>query len=163
VEQKKFRHDFYHRLNVVTIRVPSLTERREDIPALVEHYVQEFADQYGRRVQGFDSVSLKNLCEAQWPGNIRELRNTIERSVILADGPMLHWDSHFSEATDNLELPIHFSDDEFLPLEKLEQEYISHVLRCCNGKKTQAAKLLGIDKTTLWRKLRRYEDRAETV
>ena len=163
VEQKKFRHDFYHRLNVVTIRVPSLSERRDDIPALVEHYVQEFAEQYGRRVQGFDSVSLKHLCEAPWPGNIRELRNTIERSVILADGPVLHWDTFFNESTEDLDLPIQFSDDDFMPLEKLEQEYISHVLRCCNGKKTQAAKLLGIDKTTLWRKLRRYEDQSETV
>ena len=163
VEQKKFRHDFYHRLNVVTIRVPSLTERKDDIPALVEHYVHEFAEQYGRRVQGFDSVSLKHMCEALWPGNIRELRNTIERSVILADGPVLHWDAFYNETVEALDLPIQFSEDEFMPLEKLEQEYISHVLRCCKGKKTQAAKLLGIDKTTLWRKLRRYEDQAEMV
>lgn len=163
VEEKKFRHDFYHRLNVVTIRVPSLSERREDIPALVEHYVEEFAEQYGRRVQGFDSVSLKQICEAAWPGNIRELRNTIERSVILADGPVLRWDAFNNEVEVEADFPIQFSDDEFLPLEKLEQEYISHVLRCCNGKKNQAAKLLGIDKTTLWRKLRRYEDQSETV
>ena len=163
VEEKKFRHDFYYRLNVVTVRVPSLGAHREDIPALVEHYVQEFAAQYGRQVQGFDSVSLKRLCDAPWPGNIRELRNTVERSVILADGPVLHWDILFDESVDALGLAIHFSDDEFLPLEQLEQEYISHVLRCCNGKKTQAAKLLGIDKTTLWRKLRRYEDQSETV
>lgn len=163
VGEKKFRHDFYHRLNVVTIRVPSLNERRDDIPALVEHYVQEFSDHYGRRIQGFDSNSLKRLCESNWPGNIRELRNTIERSVILSDGPVLHWDALQNQKIDDLELPIQFSDDEFLPLEKLEQEYISHVLRCCNGKKTQAAKLLGIDKTTLWRKLRRYEDQIETV
>ena len=163
VEEKKFRHDFYHRLNVVTIRVPSLSERREDIPALVEHYVQEFSEQYGRRVQGFDSISLQQLCEAAWPGNIRELRNTIERSVILADGPVLRWDAFNNEAVIEEDFPIQFSDDEFLPLEKLEQEYISHVLRCCNGKKNQAAKLLGIDKTTLWRKLRRYEDQSEMV
>ena len=133
------------------------------IPALVEHYVHEFAEQYGRRVQGFDSVSLKHMCEALWPGNIRELRNTIERSVILADGPVLHWDAFYNETDEALDLPIQFSEDEFMPLEKLEQEYISHVLRCCKGKKTQAAKLLGIDKTTLWRKLRRYEDQSETV
>ncbi len=163
VEEKKFRHDFYHRLNVVTIRVPSLAERREDIPALVEHYVQEFATQYTRRVQGFDTTSLRHLCEAAWPGNIRELRNTIERSVILADGPILHWNAHYDESVAALALPIQFSDDDFMPLEQLEQEYISHVLRCCNGKKTQAARLLGIDKTTLWRKLRRYEDQSEMV
>jgi DNA-binding NtrC family response regulator len=163
VEQGSLRHDFYHRLNVVTLRVPPLAERREDIPALVDHYIREFAERYQREVSGFDKDSLQHLCEAPWPGNIRELRNTIERCVILADGPILHWDSGNGSIEENNCIPVRFSNEEFVSLDELEQEYINHVLRCFKGKKTKAAKVLGIDKTTLWRKLRRYETSEEWV
>lgn len=158
VETEKLRHDFYHRLNVVTIRVPSLHERRADIPALVTHYIQEFAARYHREVKGFDPASLQQICDATWKGNVRELRNTVERCVILADGPILNWgleDDQLSAETSSL--PVHFSEEEFVSLIELEQEYIHHVLKCTNGKKTQAARILGIDKTTLWRKLRRTD------
>ena len=167
VEDGQLRHDFFHRLNVVNIHVPSLSERREDIPALVDAFVREFSERYGRKVQGFDKASLVSLCTASWPGNVRELRNVIERCVILADGPILHWSPESMNPTDNTlpsgNLPVAFSDSAFCSLNELEQRYIEHVLNCCNGKKTQAAQILGIDKTTLWRKLRRYESRAEAV
>jgi DNA-binding NtrC family response regulator len=162
VAQGQLRDDFYHRLNVVTLRVPSLIEHRADIPALVNHYVQEFAAQYHRDVQGFDAVSLQNMCGAEWPGNVRELRNTVERCVILADGPILNWQVTTEAGIDPL-LPARFSEQEFFSLIELEQEYISHVLKCFNGKKTKAAQILGIDKTTLWRKLRRSEDEETNV
>lgn len=161
-EQGEIRHDFYHRLNVVNLHVPSLSERRQDIPALVEHFTKEFAERYNREIKSFDSSSMKALCEAEWKGNIRELRNTVERCVILADGPVLEWSGVGNGMQQNL-LPIKFSEQEFLSLIELEREYISHVLRCCEGKKTKAAKVLGIDKTTLWRKLRRYESQLEWV
>ncbi|MDZ7802688.1 sigma-54 dependent transcriptional regulator [Thiohalophilus sp.] len=156
VEEGNLRHDFYHRLNVVNIHVPSLSERREDIPALIEIFVREFAERYSRQVQGFDKLSMQRLCDAGWPGNVRELRNTIERSVILADGPILHWEGEPAQQNSS-NLPVQFSEHEFFSLNELEQEYIHHVLRCFNGKKTRAAEVLGIDKTTLWRKLRRLE------
>lgn len=158
VKAGRLRHDFYHRLNVVTIRVPSLAERRTDIPALINHYIQEFSQRYHRDVRGFDKASMQRLADAEWRGNIRELRNTVERCVILADGPILSWqDSGSVEAGDSAN-PIRFSEQEFVSLIELEQEYISHVLKCTKGKKTKAAKILGIDKTTLWRKLRRGDD-----
>ncbi len=167
VEAGQLRHDFYHRLNVVTVHVPALSERREDIPALVEAFVKEFGKRYDRQVQGFDKASLLRLCEAPWPGNVRELRNVIERCVILADGPILHWEPEAAAAATVSSmpgnLPVAFSDTTFCSLHELEQQYIQHVLQCCNGKKTQAAQILGIDKTTLWRKLRRYESQAEAV
>lgn len=164
VEQGELRHDFYHRLNVVNIHVPSLSERREDIPALVESFVQEYAGKYNRNIQGFDNGSLQRLCEANWQGNIRELSNTIERSIILSDSPVLHWDSSRQQSPVECDdLPVSFSHDEFVSLTELEQEYISHVLKCFKGKKTKAAQVLGIDKTTLWRKLRRYEEQEEVV
>jgi DNA-binding NtrC family response regulator len=157
VEQEELRHDFYHRLNVVHIYVPALDERREDIPLLVEHFVLDFAEQYERNIKGYDSVSLKLLCDATWSGNIRELRNIIEREVILSEEPILHWQGVDNLDVDENALAMSFSDNNLMSLEQLEQEYISHVLRCFKGKKTKAAQTLGIDKTTLWRKLRRYD------
>jgi DNA-binding NtrC family response regulator len=158
IEEGELRHDFYHRLNVVNIYVPKLVERREDIPALVEQFVQEFAEHYNRDVKGYDSESLKLLCAAPWAGNIRELRNIVERAVILSEEKSLHWKGEKGlEEDDDNNLSINFSDDDFMSLEQLEEEYINHVLRCFKGKKTKAAKTLGIDKTTLWRKLRRYD------
>lgn len=154
----ELKNDFYHRLNVVNIQVPKLAERCEDIPALIEAFVHELAERYHRNIKGFDTTSLKLLCDAPWPGNVRELRNVVEREVILSEEPTLHW---FKSADDNseteTELAINFSADQFITLEQLEQAYISHVLRCFKGKKTRAATILGIDKTTLWRKLRRYD------
>lgn len=165
VEEGRLRHDFYHRLNVVNIRVPSLDEHREDIPALVEHFVREFSERYQRNVKGFESTSLRRLCSADWNGNIRELRNAVERCVILSDGPVLTWEQgngRVQLSRENL-LAVQFSEQEFVSLIELEQEYINHVLKCFKGRKTKAAKILGIDKTTLWRKLRRYDNEEETV
>jgi len=158
VEQGELRHDFYHRLNVVSIRVPSLETRRDDIPALVESAEQEFAERYSRKIQGFDSVSLQNLCKASWPGNIRELRNTIERCVILADTPILKWGIGDLDTEQKENTAFNFSEQNFVSLINLEEEYINHVLRCLKGKKNKAAEVLGIDKTTLWRKLRKYDE-----
>jgi len=163
VQEGRLRHDFYHRLNVVNIHVPALSARREDIPTLVEQFIAEFNERYNRQIQAFDNFSLQRLCEADWPGNVRELRNTIERCVILADGPILHWEGETASEDNDNNLPVVFSADEFCSLTELEQEYINHVLKCFNGKKNKAAQVLGIDKTTLWRKLRRYENDSEAV
>jgi len=160
LKEGKLRTDFYNRLSVVSVAVPSLEERREDIPALVESFVTEFAERYNRKTQGYDSVSLNRICQASWEGNVRELRNAIERSIILADGPVLSWQNVDSTTGDDKGI-LQFSNEEFVSLVELEQEYISHVLSCFQGKKTKAAKVLGIDKTTLWRKLRRYENNDE--
>lgn len=158
VDNGELRHDFYHRLNVVNIYVPTLDERREDIPALVEQFVQEFAERYNRDIKGYDSASLKLLCDAPWAGNVRELRNVVERDVILSEENTLHWNAVEGPDEDSeSNLAISFSEDNLMSLEQLEEEYINHVLRCFKGKKTKAAKTLGIDKTTLWRKLRRYD------
>jgi len=160
LKEGKLRTDFYNRLSVVSVAVPSLDERREDIPALVESFVTEFAERYNRKTQGYDSVSLNRICQASWGGNVRELRNAVERSIILADGPVLSWRNVDSTTGDDKGI-LQFSSEEFVSLVELEQEYISHVLSCFQGKKTKAAKVLGIDKTTLWRKLRRYENSDE--
>ena len=158
VAEGSFRHDFYHRLNVVNIRVPPLSQRREDIPSLVEAFVEEFSSRHKRRVQGFDTASMRRLCDADWPGNVRELRNTVERCVILADGPVLGWRAEVPSVPgeDVMFDNGGFPGDDFVSLEALEQAYINHVLKHAEGKKTRAAEILGIDKTTLWRKLKKF-------
>lgn len=159
VEKGEFRHDFYHRLNVINIHVPSLNERREDIPSLVEHFVKEFSKRYKRKVTGFDSVAMQHLYNEDWTGNIRELRNIVERCVILSETPILTWpEAGMKQEVFSNNSGIQFPRDEFPSLEKLEQKYIEHVLELSGGKKTKAASILGIDKTTLWRKLRRFSD-----
>lgn len=160
VRQGSFRHDFYHRLNVVNIQVPALSERREDIPALVEAFVEEFTRRYERQIKGFDPQSMRRLYEASWPGNVRELRNAVERCVILADRPLMSWPAHDGiTQNDSRNGNMRFPMEDLVPLERLEKQYIQHVLQQAGGKRTQAARILGIDKTTLWRKLRRYEER----
>jgi DNA-binding NtrC family response regulator len=158
VKNGQFRHDFYHRLNVVNIHVPSLSERREDIPSLVEYFVGELSQRHNRKVKGFDSVSMRNLYEADWPGNVRQIRNVVERCVILAEGPILTWpEKPLIEESFRDSPGMRFPQGEFPSLAELEQGYIEHVLAHAGGKKTKAATILGIDKTTLWRKLRRFQ------
>ena len=157
VEEGKFRHDFYHRLNVVNIHVPALNERRDDIPRLVERFLKEFNHRYNRQVSGFDQASMQRLISADWTGNIRQLKNIVERCVILADSDVLHWDDPAQQINEEDILSLFYRNDEFVSLDELEKRYIRHVLNHCEGKKVKAAELLGIDKTTLWRKLQRYE------
>ena len=149
----RFRHDLYHRLNVVKLTMPPLRERKTDIPQLVQHFIEQFAEKYQRDVKGVDAASLKALTRYSWPGNVRELRNTIERHVALADSRLLH-------ITDLDEPDKHERIDDDLPsLAELEQRYILKVLNQCGGNREETANLLGINKSTLWRKLQLYKDR----
>lgn len=154
VAQGEFRHDLYHRLNVVKIRMPSLRERREDIPLLVQHFVEEYATRFKRAASGFDAASMQQLCEYDWPGNVRELCNLVERHVALSDGAVLHLDSLPSLARgDSI-------DGDFPSLEELERRYILKVLEKYAGNREKSAATLGINKSTLWRKLQQYGDEA---
>lgn len=152
VAQGAFRHDLYHRLNVVTLHMPALRERREDIPLLAQHFVDELSKRYHREVTGFDADSMRQLCDYHWPGNIRELRNLVERHIALAEAPELHLESlptNNGAATD-------LERDE-PSLEELERRYILKVLERCQGNRERTAATLGINKSTLWRKLQQYQ------
>ncbi len=151
VHDKSFRHDLYHRLNVVKIIVPPLRERGEDIPELVNYFIHKLAHQYQRKVSGFDAASMKLLLDYHWPGNIRELGNVIERHLVLADTPLMHIE-HLS--TLNQAEGI---DHDFPRLDQLEQRYILKVLTECHDNREQTARVLGINKSTLWRKLQSYD------
>ncbi|MCW9025035.1 MAG: sigma-54 dependent transcriptional regulator [Gammaproteobacteria bacterium] len=151
VKQGQFRHDLYHRLNVVKFSMPALREHPEDIPELVQHFIDELASQYRRDISGFDPESMQKLLSYSWPGNIRELRNLIERHIVLADSPQMH-------ITESLEASSQqHIDSDFPSLEALEQRYILKVLEHCQNNKEKTAAVLGINKSTLWRKLQHYQ------
>lgn len=156
VSKGEFRHDLYHRLNVVDIRLPPLRERVEDIPRLASHFLTQLAQQYARNVPGFTPAALQMLVQAKWPGNIRELRNVIERAVILAeDGrPLDIVDLPGLELDKSRDAALEQPPESLITLAELETRYIAHVLRQVNGERKRAAEILGIDKTTLWRKLK---------
>jgi len=157
VREGRFRADLYHRLNVVRVEMPPLRERREDIPQLLQHFVDRFAGEYRREVRGFDAESMRHLQAYAWPGNVRELRNLVERHVVLAEQPVMRVELPAEGEADFAEL------EEDLPsLAELERRYIFKVLTHCRNSRVEAARLLGIDKSTLWRKLQGYGGDAAT-
>ena len=155
----EFRHDLYHRLNVVSIDVPPLRRRTEDIPVLVHHFLREIAEDYGREVAGFTKEAVQRLSGADWPGNLRELRNLVERCVVLTDerwiGPQL-----VAQLMGEAAEPEEGHEDEGWPvrasLAEVERAHILRVLKEVDGHRERAAEILGINKTTLWRKLKQY-------
>lgn len=152
IEAGQFRHDLYHRLNVVKINMPPLREREQDLELLIEHFINEFKQRYQRDITGFDAASMQQLKSYQWPGNIRELRNLVERSIALADGPVLSVDQHLHHANNDNRI-----DADSPTLEELEKRYILGTLNKFNGNREQTASLLGINKSTLWRKLQSWQ------
>ncbi|MBE5318084.1 sigma-54-dependent Fis family transcriptional regulator [Pedobacter sp. MR2016-19] len=149
----KFRSDLYYRLSVFTITLPPLRERKADIPALATYYLKEFANKVNRSAPKMDDKILSILSGHSWKGNIRELKNVIERLVILSDGDVL------STAA----LPPEFF--EFTPIEndynlqQIEKQHIQKVLIHTKGNKTETSRLLGIGLTTLYRKIEEYQIR----
>jgi DNA-binding NtrC family response regulator len=151
VEEGKFREDLYHRLNVVTIAVPSLKERKEDIPLLIEHFIKKFNAYYGRSVKGITEDALNSLVQYNWKGNVREVENVIERAINLMEGNMIT----IANLPDYI-LGRYETKGKTPPLREMEKTHILNVLKETGGDRAMAAEILGIDKTTLWRKIRRY-------
>ncbi len=158
VREGRFRHDLYHRLNVVKIAMPPLRERREDIPLLLAHFVRELAERYRREVSGFEPRAIQALRDYEWPGNVRELRNLVERHVALAEGPVLRLERPDGASA----VPADGTIDADLPsLEELERRYILKVLEHFGGSRERTAQALGINKSTLWRRLQQYRPSAD--
>jgi transcriptional regulator with PAS, ATPase and Fis domain len=156
VEEGRLRSDLYYRLNVVSLYVPPLAERRDDIPLLARHFMEKYSQEQGKPVEGISDEMMEILMNYPFPGNVRELENIIERAVTLAVGETL-------EARDlpkDLKM-VHFqalraSSGGLLTLEETEREYIRWILKQTDGNKTRAAEILGIDRVSLWRKLKKY-------
>ena len=154
VQQGKFREDLYYRLNVIEIRLPPLRERREDIPLLAEHFVQRIASELGKDVGGISAPALKVLIGYDWPGNVRELENVIERAIVTCRNGMLEeqdfsWLQQQNVSTQNWKVPD-------VPLDELERRAIIAALERKHGNIKEASAALGIDRSTLYDKLKRY-------
>jgi two-component system nitrogen regulation response regulator NtrX len=150
----RFREDLYFRLNVIPLRVPPAAERREDIPLLVDEFIRQFARRDGVTPKRVSPAAMAMLQAADWPGNVREIRNVVERLVVMVPDEEIRPDHlDLRPGVTRLALP-----DEPLPLKearaRFERGYIEQVVEACGGNMSQAAKLLGLERSHLYRKLR---------
>jgi DNA-binding NtrC family response regulator len=154
LEEGTFREDLYYRLNVVPINIPPLRDRKEDIPYLVDHFIDRFTRESGKPIKGITPAAQRLLMEFHWPGNVRELENIIERAVALSAGDMLdvadiRLDLSPAKAVSSLSAAGAPFVPEGVTLEQFEDEIITEAVRRSNGNKSQAARLLGISRNAL--------------
>jgi two-component system response regulator HydG len=166
VADGKFREDLYYRLNVVSIYLPPLRERQGDIPLLMEHFLRDISRRMGREVQGFSRTARKALLTYHWPGNIRQLRNVIERMLVLDSDGVLDVDGLPPEIAvlvrdQPVETAVEIPDgaDGLVgkPMSEVERYYILRALELTNGNREEASSMLGIGERTLYRKIKEYE------
>lgn len=150
VEEGAFREDLYYRINVFSVEVPPLRDRREDILPLAQHFLEKYARAMGKAVKEISPEAKATLQGYRWPGNVRELENAIERAVVIGKGPAITPE----------DLPLSANNQRVEPSEQslavLEKEHIERVLREMDGNVSRSAKVLGIDRATLYNKLKRY-------
>jgi len=153
-----FREDLYYRLNVVSLEIPPLTKRRDDIPLLARHFLEIFVDKNKKEIKGFTPKAMDQLIRYDWPGNVRELMNAVERAVVLARTDYLD-DQDFSILQPLLQQPapaLSDFDNIDIPLEEVEKAAILRILESVAGNKSEAARRLGITRKTLHKKLKKY-------
>lgn len=161
VAEGRFRRDLYFRLRVLEIVVPALRKRQEDIPLLADCFLQKFNAETGKKIRGFSAAAKEQLLKYLWPGNVRELKNVVERAVVLCHGQEIDADglllTKLATAGDT-DTP-QFSGDKFLPvsLDNMERRHIFETLNHTGWNKSKTANILGIERSTLDRKIRRYE------
>ena len=158
VRERQFREDLYYRLNVFPIALPPLRERLDDIPALVEHFIEQIGANIGKRIDSFSPAAIKAMGEYDWPGNIRELQNCIERSIIVAKAPMVdvadlprYLFRQREERIDAARIPSSLDDE----LERIERRFILMALQKTQGIQVKAADLLGITERSLWHRVKK--------
>ncbi len=153
VRKGEFRDDLFFRLNVINIKIPPLRNRKEDIPLLVEHFIDFYSHKYNKKITGVSPRLLEKLLGYDWPGNIRELKNIIERAVILSDKGILDIEDVIFPLKSRDEINI---QKKLLSLKEVEKNHIVQVLKATRGNKSEAARLLGITRTTLRKKIKEY-------
>ncbi len=152
VTKGRFREDLFFRLNVVQITVPSLMERLEDIPLLIQYFLNLFSHRFAKRIVGLDKAALAVLRSYTYPGNVRELQNIIERAVALAERDKLT----LADLPPDLQDFAPTANGRWQTLEEQEREYIQKVLEYTNHQVGQSARILALPRTTLWRKMKKY-------
>jgi DNA-binding NtrC family response regulator len=156
VASGEFRQDLYYRLNVVTLSLPPLAQRRDDIPMLAHFFLRKHSQLMGKRVESISEEVMQILSGYEFPGNVRELENVVERGVALARGGVLDT-AHLPEDLRRMGLKVFRREAGNIPsLEAQERAYIQWVLKEVDGNRSRAAAVLGIDRVSLWRKLKRY-------
>jgi transcriptional regulator with PAS, ATPase and Fis domain len=163
VRKGNFRDDLYYRLNVVQIKIPPLREQKEDIPIFARHFLKKFSEELKKNIFDFSEGAMARIIDYDWPGNIRELKNAIERAVIFAEKDGLirsrHLPQHILEGTEipgadtEKEAKMDWGEKGFRTLKEVEDGYIEEVLRFYGGNRIKAAEILGISPVTIWRKL----------
>ena len=158
IRRGQFRRDLFYRLNVIAVHLPPLRERHDDVPVLAEHFLRRSAEQRDEEPKRLTEAAVAAMRAYAWPGNVRELENAMERAVILADGPTIDIAALPEKVTSRAGTPLVSERTATNPtLEAVERAYILWVLQNEQGNKTRAAEALGIDPSTLHRKLARYE------
>jgi len=161
VQEKRFREDLYFRIKVITIKIPPLRERKSDIPFLIQYFIETFSKENKKEIVSIDKNCLKILYDYDWPGNVRELKNVIESMMIVAQGNVLTIDDIPDEIKKNSTIIKRVNDKKEiragLTLNELEKQLIEETLKYTNGKKVEAAKMLGIGLRTLYRKIEEYK------
>jgi len=156
VQTGHFRQDLFYRLNVIALRLPPLAERADDIPLLVNHFLAQKRRGIEKEIDAIEPEAMDLLCRYSWPGNVRELENIIERAMALENGPSIRV-ADLPDYIRHLSIETYRHHPSDIPtLEEQERRYIQWVLNRSEGNKTRAAKLMGIDRVSLWRKLKRY-------
>ncbi len=162
VEAGRFREDLFYRLHVMNIEVPALCDRPEDIPLLAHFYLDQFGRQMGKNLTGFTEEATETLCEYDWPGNVRELKNAIEHAAIICPGGMID-ECHLptfsggrADGSDQITRNVLVLDSSDCSIRKLEGQLVSHVLEMTKWNISRAATMLGINRTTLYNKIRLY-------
>jgi two-component system response regulator HydG len=162
IEAGTFRNDLYHRLKVVTIRLPTLRERSQDVPILIDHFMKLFARKHAKQIKGFSPAARRKLLAFDWPGNVRQLRNVVESMVVVDYDGLLDVDDLPEELADPAE-PSGETAGQCLTaligksLEDVERLFIAETLRAAGGNREEAAEMLGIGERTLYRKLKEYK------
>ncbi len=161
VAEGQFRRDLYFRLRVLEITVPALRKRPEDLPELAHHFLQRFNAETGRKITGFSAEAIDQMMRYRWPGNVRELKNVVERAVVLARSDRIELEdlalTKLSTAGDTNELVPTPAAFEPMSLDEVERRHVLATLKATNWNKSQTANILGIERSTLDRKIRRYE------
>ncbi|MBZ0201342.1 MAG: sigma 54-interacting transcriptional regulator, partial [Ignavibacteriaceae bacterium] len=156
IKDERFREDLYYRINVINIHLPSLFERRDDIPSLVNHFMEKYNKRFKKDIHYISPNTLKIISHYKWPGNIRELENVIEHAFVVCNSDAIKTD-HLPLKLQGLLKGGELSDEvHTTPLEEAEKQSIANTLQKFKGSRLKTASALGINKTTLWRKMKKY-------
>lgn len=155
VKKGLFRQDLYYRLNVVTITIPPLRDRMDDVPMLISHFISKYNKRFGKNVSGISTKALSILLKYNFPGNVRELENIIQRAIALCNDKEIK-PQHLPEDITNLD-HMEVKENVLLSLEEMEKQHIKKVLEFTGYDKKATATILNIPRTTLWRKIKKYK------